>query len=36
MSPDEELGTLKKQADDLRLHMERVSERIAALEKKKK
>jgi predicted Fe-Mo cluster-binding NifX family protein len=35
-SPEEELKTLKKQAEDLRRHMDRVSERIAALEKKNK
>ena len=36
MSTEEELGGLKKQAEDLRHHMDRVSERIAALEKKRK
>lgn len=36
MLPEEELEGLKKQAEDLRRHMDRVSERIAALEKKKK
>jgi hypothetical protein len=36
MSPEEELEGLKKQAEDLRCHMDRVSERIAALEKKRK
>jgi len=36
MSPEEDLEGLKKQAQDLRRHMDRVSERIAALEKKKK
>jgi predicted Fe-Mo cluster-binding NifX family protein len=36
MSPVEELEGLKKQAKDLRRHMDRVSERIAALEKKRK
>ncbi len=35
MSPEEELKGLKKQAEDLRRHMDRVSERITALEKKK-
>jgi hypothetical protein len=34
MSPKEELEGLKKQAKDLRRHMGRVYERIAALEKK--
>jgi predicted Fe-Mo cluster-binding NifX family protein len=36
VSSEEELDTLKRQADDLRRHMQRVSERIAALEKKDK
>jgi hypothetical protein len=36
MTPEEELKGLKKQAEELRRHMDRVSERIAALEKKKK
>ncbi|MDH4272578.1 MAG: NifB/NifX family molybdenum-iron cluster-binding protein [Candidatus Aminicenantes bacterium] len=35
MSPEEELEGLKKQAEDLRRHMDRVSERITALKKKK-
>ncbi|MGB7297397.1 MAG: NifB/NifX family molybdenum-iron cluster-binding protein [Candidatus Aminicenantales bacterium] len=35
-SPEEDLETLKKQAEDLRRHMDRVSERIAALEKQGK
>ncbi|MBN2409669.1 MAG: DUF5320 family protein [Candidatus Aminicenantes bacterium] len=35
-SPEQELETLKKQAEDLHRHMDRVSERIAALEKQKK
>jgi len=36
MSPEEDLKSLKKQAEDLRRHQDRVSERIAALEKKGK
>jgi predicted Fe-Mo cluster-binding NifX family protein len=35
-SPEEELKTLKKQAEDLRRHMDHISERIAALGKKDK
>jgi len=34
MTPEEDLEELKKQAEELRRHMDRVSERIAALEKK--
>jgi len=36
MTPEEDLEGLNKQAEDLRRHMDRVSERIAALEKKRK
>jgi predicted Fe-Mo cluster-binding NifX family protein len=36
MNPEEELEGLKKQSAELRRHMDRLSERIAALEKKKK
>jgi predicted Fe-Mo cluster-binding NifX family protein len=36
VSAEDELEALKKQADDLRRHMELVSKRIAALEKKEK
>jgi len=36
ISPEEELEDLKKQAQDLRLHMDRIAERIAGLEKKGK
>lgn len=36
MTPEEELEGLKKQAEDLRRHMDSVSEKIAALEKKGK
>jgi predicted Fe-Mo cluster-binding NifX family protein len=35
-SPEEELEALKGQTEDLRRHMDRVSERLAALEKRKK
>ncbi len=36
MRPEDELGGLKKQAEGLRRQMDLISERIAALEKKKK
>jgi predicted Fe-Mo cluster-binding NifX family protein len=35
MPPERELEALKKQAEELRRHMDRISKRIAALEKKK-
>ena len=35
-SPEQELDSLKKQAEDLRQHMDRISERIASLEKQEK
>jgi prefoldin subunit 5 len=36
MSPEEELEELKKEAQDLRRHMDHVAGRIAALKKKRK
>jgi hypothetical protein len=36
MPPEQEIEGLKKQAEELRRHMDRISERIAALKNKEK